>query len=60
MAHFSGPRMAQVVRAIGGHEHFGEAMELALLNGISERRREMRARRIRTDNQYFHRFGIQW
>lgn len=60
MAHFSGPRMAKVIRAIQGHDAFGEAMELAVLNGIGERRREMRARRVRTDNQYFQRFGLQW
>jgi glycosyltransferase involved in cell wall biosynthesis len=60
LAHFSGPRMAQVIWASEGHEQFGAAMELALANGIGERRREMQARRVRTDNQYFRRFGISW
>lgn len=60
MAHFSGPRIAQVVSALHTHKDFGAAMELALANGITERRREMQARRVRTDNQFFQRFGIAW
>jgi len=60
MAHFSGPRMAKVIAALQSHQHFGDAMELALANGIGERRTEMQQRRVRTDNQYFHRFGIAW
>jgi hypothetical protein len=60
MAHFSGERLAQVVSALAGYENFGAAMELALENGISERRREMMSRRVRTDAQYWRRFGIEW
>ncbi len=60
MAHFSAPRMAKVIGALQDHAHFGAAMELALANGIGERRREMRERRVRTDDQYFRRFGISW
>lgn len=60
LAHFSGPRIAQVISALHSHKDFGAAMELALANGITERRREMQARRVRTDNQYFQRFGIAW
>ena len=60
MAHFSGERLGQVVRALQGYQHFGEAMELALENGVGERRREMLALRVRTDGQYWRRFGIGW
>jgi hypothetical protein len=60
LAHFSAARMAKVVAALQGHGAFGEAMALAVENGITERRREMRTRRVRTDNQYFARFGIEW
>jgi len=60
MAHLSAPRIAQVVAALQHHRAFGAAMALAVENGITERRREMRERRVRTDNQYFARFGIRW
>jgi glycosyltransferase involved in cell wall biosynthesis len=60
MAHFSAPRMARVVAALANHPHFGAAMELVLANGTGERRREMLARRTRTDNQFFRRFAIPW
>jgi glycosyltransferase involved in cell wall biosynthesis len=60
MAHFSGERLGQVVRALEGYKYFGAGMELALENGISERRREMMSRRVRTDGQYWRRFGIEW
>ena len=60
LAHFSGPRIAKVVAALQEHRAFGAAMALTVENGITERRREMRERRVRTDNQYFARFGIKW
>jgi GT2 family glycosyltransferase len=60
MAHFSAPRLAKVVAALHSHDAFGEAMALALENGVTERRRDMRDRRLRTDNQYFARFESGW
>jgi GT2 family glycosyltransferase len=60
MAHFSAPRMAQVIGALQSHPHFPAAMELVLGNAISERRAEMDRRRVRTCAQYFRRFGIAW
>jgi glycosyltransferase involved in cell wall biosynthesis len=60
MAHFSAARMAQVLGALQGREHFGQAMELALAGGIGERRREMRERRVRNDDQFFRRFRVPW
>jgi hypothetical protein len=60
LVHLSGVRMAQVIGALQSHTHFPTAMELVLSNGIGERRREMRDKRVRTDGQYFRRFGITW
>ncbi len=60
MTHFSAARMARVIAALSTHSHFGAAMELALAGGVGERRRELLARRVRTDNHYFRRFAIPW
>jgi GT2 family glycosyltransferase len=59
-AHFSAPRLAKAVRALHKHEAFGEAMALLVEGDISLRRREMLARRLRTDDWYFERFGMKW
>jgi GT2 family glycosyltransferase len=59
-AHFSPPRLAKVVRALQDHEAFGEAMALLVEGDISLRRKEMLARRTRTDDWYFERFGHEW
>ncbi|HTS60441.1 MAG TPA: glycosyltransferase [Candidatus Acidoferrales bacterium] len=59
-AHLSPSRMAKVVRALHRHEAFGAAMALLVEGGISDRRREMLARRKRTDDEYFERFGMRW
>jgi len=60
LAHFSPARMAKVVRALHRHASFGEAMALLLEGGISQRRLEMSARRKRTDDEFFDRFGMKW
>ncbi len=59
-AHFSAPRLAKVVRALHRHEAFGEAIALLVAGDISLRRREMLARRVRSDDWYFERFGMRW
>lgn len=59
-AHLSPPRMAKVVRALHRYAEFGAAMVLLLEGGISQRRRQMMARRKRTDQEYFERFGMRW
>ena len=59
-AHLSAPRLAKTVRALHKHEAFGEAMALLVEGDISLRRREMLARRVRSDDWYFERFGMKW
>ena len=59
-AHLSAPRLAKAVRALHKHEAFGEAMELLVQGDISLRRREMLARRVRSDDWYFEKFGMKW
>jgi GT2 family glycosyltransferase len=59
-AHLSAPRLAKAVRALHKHEGFGEAMALLVEGDISLRRREMLARRVRSDDWYFERFGMKW
>ena len=59
-AHLSAPRMAKVVKALQKQPAFGEAMALLVEGDISARRREMLARRTRTDDWFFERFGLKW
>lgn len=59
-AHLSPPRLAKTVRALHRHEAFGQAMALLVEGGISQRRCEMLARRVRTDDWYFDKFGLKW
>lgn len=59
-AHLSPARIAKVVRALHRHPAFGEAMALLVEGDISRRRLEMLARRKRTDDEYFERFGMKW
>jgi GT2 family glycosyltransferase len=59
-AHLSPQRMAKVVRALHRHPAFGEAMALVIASDITARRRELAARRTRTDEEYFERFGMKW
>ena len=56
----SPPRLAKVVGALHRHPAFGEAMALLLDRGIGERRREMSARCLRSDEEYFEHFGMKW
>jgi GT2 family glycosyltransferase len=58
--HLSAPRLAKAVRALQKYQAFGEAMELLIEGDISLRRREMLARRVRSDDWYFERFGMKW
>jgi GT2 family glycosyltransferase len=59
-AHLCPPRLAKAVKALHKHEAFGEAMALLVEGDISLRRKEMLARRVRTDDWYFERFGMKW
>jgi GT2 family glycosyltransferase len=59
-AHLNSARLARVVKALHREPAFGQAMELLVAGDISARRREMLARRQRTDDWYFERFGLKW
>lgn len=59
-AHLSVERIAKVIAALHTHKSFGQAMALVLESDVAERRREMLARRVRSDAQYFARFGMKW
>ncbi len=59
-AHLNAPRLAKVVKALHKEPAFGEAMALLVEGDISARRREMLARRARTDDWFFERFGLKW
>ena len=59
-AHFGPRRAAEVVETLRGRDGFGEALALLIGGGISERRAEMHARRVRDDDWYFEKFEIYW
>ena len=59
-AHLGSQRLGKVVNALRKHSAFGEALRLVVEGGISARRAEMTARRVRTDDWYFERFGMKW
>jgi glycosyltransferase involved in cell wall biosynthesis len=58
--HLNAARLAKVVKALHKEPAFGEAMELLVSGDISARRRELLARRARTDDWFFERFGLTW
>ena len=58
--HLNAARLAKVVKALHKEPAFGEAMELVVSGDISARRRELLARRARTDDWFFERFGLKW
>jgi glycosyltransferase involved in cell wall biosynthesis len=59
-AHLGSQRLGRVVNALRQHSAFGEALRLVVEGGISARRAEMTARRVRTDDWYFEKFGMKW
>jgi GT2 family glycosyltransferase len=58
--HLNAARLAKVVKALHKEPAFGDAMELLVSGDISARRRELLARRARTDDWFFERFGLKW
>ena len=58
--HLNAARLAKVVKALHKEPAFGEAMELLVSGDISARRRELLARRARSDDWFFERFGLRW
>jgi GT2 family glycosyltransferase len=59
-AHFGPARLTKVINALRKHHAFGEALALVVEGGISARRSEMMARRVRGDDWYFEKFGMKW
>jgi len=59
-AHFSPPRLGKVVNALREHEALGDALALLVERNISTHRPQMLARRVRSDDWYFERFGMKW
>jgi GT2 family glycosyltransferase len=59
-AHFGPDRLARVVASLRGYPGFGEALGLLAESDIAQRRRELRARRVRDDDEYCERFHMTW
>jgi GT2 family glycosyltransferase len=58
--HFNEERLGKVVAALRAYPGFGAALALLADSDIAQRRRELRARRIRDDDWYCDRFNITW
>jgi glycosyltransferase involved in cell wall biosynthesis len=58
--HFSPPRLGRVVARLRSYPGFGEALSLLADSDIAQRRRELRARRVRDDDWYCDRFNMRW
>jgi GT2 family glycosyltransferase len=59
-AHFGAERLGRVVASLGSYPGFGDALALLAESDIAERRRELRARRVRDDDWYCERFNMTW
>jgi glycosyltransferase involved in cell wall biosynthesis len=59
-AHFGPDRLARVVASLRGYPGFGEALGLLAESDIAQRRRDLRARRVRDDDGYCERFKMTW
>ncbi len=60
LLHFAPARMTRVMSALRDQPGFAEGLELALQGDAPQRRQGMLARRIRSDDWYFDRFGVKW
>jgi hypothetical protein len=49
-----------VIASLRNYPGFGEALALLAESDIAERRREVRARRVRDDDWYCERFDLKW
>jgi len=59
-AHLRAERLAKVVNALRKFNDFGEGLALLVERNISAHRPQMMARRVRTDDWFFERFGMKW
>jgi glycosyltransferase involved in cell wall biosynthesis len=58
--HFGPQRLGRVVASLRNYPGFGEALALVADSDVAERRRELRARRVRDDDSYCERFDLKW
>ena len=58
--HFGPQRLGRVVASLRNYPGFGEALALVADSDVAERRRELRARRVRDDDWYCERFDLKW
>jgi GT2 family glycosyltransferase len=59
-AHLNPERLGKVVNALRKFNNFGEALALLVERNISAHRPAMMARRSRSDDWFFERFGLKW
>jgi glycosyltransferase involved in cell wall biosynthesis len=58
--HFDTGRITRVVEALRDHEDFAAAVALTAASDASARRAALAARRLRSDDWFFERFGLGW
>jgi len=58
--HFNAERLGKVVGRLRNYPGFGEALMILADSDITQRRAELRARRVRDDDWYCERFNIHW
>jgi len=58
--HFNPTRLGRVVASLRNLPGFGEALALLVEGDVAARRREIFARRVRNDDWFFERFGLDW
>jgi GT2 family glycosyltransferase len=58
--HFNPQRLGKVVASLRHYPAFGEALALLIDSDITERRRELAARRTRDDDWFCDRFRLNW
>lgn len=58
--HLNPTRLAKTVAALRRDEAYGEALALLAEGDLGTRRRQLDLARVRNDDCYFERFGLQW
>lgn len=58
--HFSPDRLGRVVASLRNYPEFGEALTLLVTGDITARRQKIISRRVRDDDWFFRRFGLNW
>jgi hypothetical protein len=58
--HFKPRRLGRVVASLRNRPGFGGALALLVESDVTERRKEIAARRKRDDDWFCDRFGLNW